>query len=160
MSIDTNKNYFYEVVGRNIYLYQYSTSGNFQVLDGHRIKLVGDFNGKELIYPDESISNGLMFEGTAFIYPFVDVDPNELTPSGSNPTLVNQTSPDEDDHVNLTRMLVLSVIDYVKAMIADANGQLDRKEYYMREFWKKVGDHNSNKVKRGHISPASPYALR
>mgnify|MGYP003111969617 FL=1 len=159
MSIDTNKNFFYEVVGRNIYLYQYSMSGTYQVLAGFRIQLPNDYYGNDLIYPDESIPNGLMFEGTAFIYPFVDKDPNELT-GGANPTLVNQTSPDEDDHVNLTRMLTLAVIDYVKAMIADANGQLEKKEYYMREFWKKVGDHNSNKVKRGHISPASPYALR
>ena len=62
-----------------------------------------------------------MYEGTAFIEPFVSNDPNELD-STSTPTLTNQATPDEADHVNLSRMLCLAVVDYIKAMMAAAAG--------------------------------------
>ena len=100
-----------------------------------------------------------MYEGTAFIEPFVSVDPNELS-GNDNPTLTNQTSPDEADHVNLSRMLSLAVVDYVKAMLADSVGDLEKKEYYMREFWKKVGDNESNKRRVSMSFPVATYSVR
>ena len=76
------------------------------------------------------------------------------------PTLTNQTSPDEADHVNLTRMLSLACVDYLKSMVADSNGELDKKEYYMREFWKKVGDDQSNKRRIFVNYPITPFAVK
>ena len=86
MSYDTHKNWFYQVVGRNIELWQYVDSAATDTIDGIKIMLPDEYYGKQLIYPDESITNGLMFEGTAFIEPFVDNDPNALNGT-SNPTL-------------------------------------------------------------------------
>ena len=104
MSFDTNRTWMYQVVGKNIHLYQYVQTANTDTLAGYRIKLPNDYYGNQLIYPDETITNGLMYEGTGFIEPFVSNDPNELS-GNDNPTLTNQTSPDEADHVNLSRML-------------------------------------------------------
>ena len=160
MSYDTHKNYFYRVVGRNIHLWQYVESNSHtDTLAGIRISLPDEYYGKQLIYPDESITAGLRFEGTAFVEPFVNNDPNELNGS-AEPTLTNQTLPDEADHVNLTRMLSLAVVDYLKAMVSDSSGDLEKKEYYMREFWKKVGDDQSNKRRNFNVFPISPFAIK
>ena len=73
---------------------------------------------------------------------------------------VEDTSPSETSHANLNRMLSLACVDYLKAMISDARGDVQMKEYYMREFWKKVGDNESNKRKISMTYPANPYAVR
>ena len=159
MSFDTHRTWFYNLSGRNIHLYQYVETANTSTLAGYRIRLPDDYYGNQLIYPNESITNGLMYEGTAFVEPFVSVDPNELS-GNDNPTLTNQTSPDEADHVNLSRMLSLAVVDYVKAMVADSAGDLEKKEYYMREFWKKVGDNESNKRRVSMSFPVATYSVR
>ena len=159
MSFDTNRTWIYHVVGKNIHLYQYVQTANTDTIDGYKIRLPNDYYGNQLIYPDESITNGLMYEGTAFIEAFVSVDPNELD-GNDNPTLTNQTSPDEADHVNLSRMLSLAVVDYIKAMLADLGGEIEKKEYYMREFWKKVGDDQSNKRKISISFPIGNFAVR
>ena len=159
MSFDTNRTWIYHVVGKNIHLYQYVQTANTDTLAGYRIRLPNDYYGNQLIYPDETITNGLMYEGTGFIEAFVSVDPNELD-GNDNPTLTSQTSPDEADHVNLSRMLSLAVVDYVKAMLADLGGEIEKKEYYMREFWKKVGDDQSNKRKISISFPIGAFAVR
>ena len=159
MSFDTNRTWIYHVVGKNIHLYQYVQTANTDTIDGYKIRLPNDYYGNQLIYPNESITNGLMYEGTAFIEPFVGVDPNELD-TNDNPTLTNQASPDEADHVNLSRMLSLAVVDYIKAMLADLGGEIEKKEYYMREFWKKVGDDQSNKRRISISFPLGVFAVR
>ena len=159
MSFDTNRTWIYHVSGKNIHLYQYVQTANTDTIAGYRIRLPNDYYGNQLIYPDETITNGLMYEGTAFIEPFVSNDPNELD-GNDNPTLTNQTSPDEADHVNLSRMLSLAVVDYIKAMLADIGGEIEKKEYYMREFWKKVGDDQSNKRRISISFPLGVFAVR
>ena len=158
MSYDTHKTWFFQTVGRNIHLWQYVESSATDTLAGIRISLPDEYYAKQLIYPDESITSGLRFEGTAFVEPFVNNDPNELS-GNDEPTLTNQTSPDEADHINLTRMLSLAVVDYLKAMVSDSSGDLDKKEYYMREFWKKIGDNDSNKRMVAMSFPMKSYAV-
>tara|TARA_R100000656_G_scaffold1666_1_gene3199 strand:+ start:1785 stop:2735 length:951 start_codon:yes stop_codon:yes gene_type:complete len=69
-------------------------------------------------------------------------------------------SPDETSHVNLNRMLSLALVDYLKAMEADKNGDVQRKEYYMKEFYGKLGDNESNKRKISMSFPIGPFAVR
>ena len=57
-------------------------------------------------------------------------------------------------------MLSLAVVDYVKAMLADLGGEIEKKEYYMREFWKKVGDDQSNKRRVSISFPIGAFAVR
>ena len=73
---------------------------------------------------------------------------------------LEDSSPSETSHPNLNRMLSLACVDYLKAQIADKRGDIQLKEYYMREFWKKVGDNESNKRKISMTYPANPYAIR
>lgn len=158
MATSADKNWLYKVVGRNIYLWQYIYSGNTSVLGGYAIKLPGNYYGNQLIYPDVNIANGLRFEGTAFINTFVNNDPNILDNS-DNPTLTSDTGT-EASHVNVSYMLSLAITDYLQAQMADKNGEIDKKEYYMRSFWKKVSDNESNKRKAAFSIPSSPYAIK
>ena len=70
------------------------------------------------------------------------------------------TTPDETNHVNLNKMLSLAIVDYIKSQLAEASGSIDLKEYYMKEFWKKVGDNESNKRKISMTFPISPFGVR
>jgi len=76
------------------------------------------------------------------------------------PKPVTTSSADESSSLNLNRMLSLSCVDYLKAMLSDKQGDIEKKEYYMREFWGKVGDNESNKRKISMSFPSSPYALK
>ncbi len=233
MSFDTNRTWFYQIVGRDIQLWQYVQNSNTDTLAGYRIRLPNDYYGNQLIYPNEDITDGLRIEYKALNEPFIAealedmqvfidgttiafVDgggsSDTITDSGSGfvtagfeatdkirvigsasndgdyqltaaaaGTLTMATgsltaetasesvtiyqipkedsSPSESSHVNLSRMLSLACVDYVKAMLSDLAGELDKKEYYMREFWKKVGDNESNKRMTSMSFPIKSYAV-
>jgi hypothetical protein len=69
-------------------------------------------------------------------------------------------SPDETSHINLNRMLSLALVDYLKAMEADKIRDIQRKEYYMKEFYGKLGDNESNKRNISITFPIQPFAIR
>ena len=234
MSFDTNKTWFYQLLGRNLQLYQYVQSANTDTVAGFRIKLPLDYYANQLIYPNEDITDGLRIEYTSVDEPFIAealedmqvfisgtgiafvdggggsdtitdtgtgfatagfgaTDKIRVIGSASNDgdyqltnaaagTLTMATalltaetagesvtiyqipkedsSPDETSHVNLNKMLSLACVDYLKAMLADMSGDLQKKEYYMREFWKKVGDYDSNRRKITMSFPQGAYSVR
>ena len=234
MSFDTNKTWFYQLLGRNLQLYQYVQTANTDTLAGFRIKLPLDYYANQLIYPNEDITDGLRIEYTSLDEPFIAealedmqvfidgtgiafVDggggSDTITDTGSgfvtagfaatdkirvigsasnngDYQLTNaaagtltmatglltaetasesvtiyqipkeDTSPDETSHINLNKMLSLACVDYVKAMLSDNEGDLQKKEYYMREFWKKIGDNDSNRRKIVMSFPMGSYAVR
>ena len=232
MSFDTDRNWFYKIVGRDIHLWQYVQTANTDTVAGYRIKLPNEYYGNQLIYPNEDITDGLRIEYTSLDDPFIaeslesmqifadgtgisfdpgpaatisdtndgfsdfaqgdkirvigsasndgdytlsssgTVDEDTLTITGTFTTEaagesvtvyqipLEDSSPSESSHVNLNRMLSLACVDYVKAMVADLTGDIQRKEYYMREFWKKIGDNASNKRKIFMTFPVSPFAVR
>ena len=153
MSYDTNRTYAYIQHGKQLRLYKIVRSSGRMVDNQGR---VSGGNLDEIIYPDEAITNGLRIEYTSIEKPFVDEDP-ETT---ANASLTEQTSPSEATHVNLNRMLSMAVVCYVKAQIAEKMGNIDVKEYYMREFWKKVGDNESNKRKISMSYPIPQFSVR
>ena len=231
MSFDTQKNWWYELYGRYIHLWQWVESAATDTLGSYRIKLPSEYYGKQLIYPDEDITNGLRVEYTALYEPFIteaietttarvsgtgiSFDPGPaatisdtgdgfsdfaqgdkirvigstsndgeytLTPSGTvdEDTLTitgtftteaagesvsvyqipkEDSSPSETSHVNLNRMLCLAVVDYVKAQVAEISGSVELKEYYIKEFWKKIGDDQSNKLKHSISFASSVYSV-
>jgi hypothetical protein len=57
-------------------------------------------------------------------------------------------------------MLSLAVVDYVKAMVSEQRGEIDKKEYFMKEFYGKLADNESNKRVISMMFPMSPYAVR
>jgi len=234
VSFDTNRTWFYQIVGRNIQLWQYVQTADTDTLAGYRIKLPNSYYGNQLVYPNEDITNGLRIEYTALNEPFVAealetttakisgttiafvdggggsdtitdsgngfvtagfeaTDKIRIIGSASNDgdyqltnaaagTLTMATalltaetasesvtiyqipkedsSPSETSHINLNRMLSLACVDYIKAMLSDSQGDIQKKEYYMREFWKKVGDNDSNKRKIAMLFPSGHYSVR
>jgi len=234
VSFDTNRTWFYQIVGRNIQLWQYVQTADTDTLAGYRIKLPNSYYGNQLVYPNEDITNGLRIEYTALNEPFVSealetttakisgttiafvdggggsdtitdsgngfvtagfeaTDKIRIIGSASNDgdyqltnaaagTLTMATalltaetasesvtiyqipkedsSPSETSHINLNRMLSLACVDYIKAMLSDSQGDIQKKEYYMREFWKKVGDNDSNKRKIAMLFPSGHYSVR
>ena len=70
------------------------------------------------------------------------------------------SSPSVTSHINLNKMLNLAVIDYCKAMLAERNGEIDKKEYFMKEFFSKLGDNESNKRNISVAFPAGPFAVK
>ena len=133
--------------------------------------LVPDSEGRlspaadELIYPSEAITNGLRIEYTALTKPFISKDPEtfiESVNSGADGGWVEETgtSVDESSHVNLNKMLSLAVVEFVKAKVAERRGDLKEKEYYMREYYKKLSDNESNLKKVFITGTQSVYALR
>ena len=71
MSFDTNKTWFYQLLGRNLQLYQYVQTANTDTLAGFRIKLPADYYANQLIYPNEDITDGLRIEYTSLDEPFI-----------------------------------------------------------------------------------------
>ena len=241
MSFDTHKNWFYELHGRFIHLWQWVESAATDTVGDYRVKLPAEYYGNHLIYPDEDISDGLRIEYTAFYEPFVaesledtsvrvsssvvhflaadkinintavgfssfaSGDKIRVIGSSSNdgdytissigshtvgattyllaqldlsestitteavgesitiyqiPAVVADASVDESSHVNLNRMLSLAVVDFMKAQVKEAAGDLQGREYFMREFWKKIGDNESNKRLQSIVFPISPFAVK
>ena len=117
--------------------------------------VVKEYGTTNVIYPDETITNGIRIEYTALVNPFVAEDPEGTAYS----SLTAVSSPTELTHLNLNRMLSLAIVDYVKAAIAERDGNLEQKEYYMRQFSKKVSDNESNKNKM-YITQSTSYAVK
>ena len=75
------------------------------------------------------------------------------------PNSVADSSADETSHVNLNRLLSLAVVDYLKSKTSENEGNIELKEYYLKQFYKKIGDNDSNKRKIVMQMSSSPYAL-
>ena len=237
MSFDTDRTWLYQIVGRNIHLWQYVENANTSTLAGYRIKLPNDFYGNQLIYPNEDITDGLRIEYTSISEPFIAeaLEDMQVFASGTNisfalsgtrittdntnnfwdttsgfavgdkirvigsasndadytidsfggsgnsnmvvsgSTLTDENTgesitiyqipktgatADESAHVNLNRMLCLAVVDFMKAKQLELQGDIQAKEYYMKEFWKKVADDQSNKRNISISTPIPTYSVR
>ena len=73
---------------------------------------------------------------------------------------LEDSSPSETSHANLNKMLSLALVDYIKAMKYDEAGDIERKEYYIKEFYGKLGDNESNKRNISMTFPSGPIAVR
>jgi len=76
------------------------------------------------------------------------------------PKEVASASVDSTSSINVNKMLCLAVVDYVKAMIHEERGEIDKKEYYIKEFYSKLADNESNKRIISTAFPVSPFAVR
>ena len=162
MSSQTNTEYIYQVKNNKLFLWKIRNIGDSVPTTSGEITSSGT---NRVIYPPENITNGLRIEYASLDSLFVDNDPNALSSDSSetswgNPTLTEESTPSETSHLNLSRTLSLAMVDYVKAMMSDKGGELERREIYMRDFYKKVGDDKSNTYRVSLSFPASPYAVR
>ncbi len=152
MSYDTNKNYYYKRHGKILRLYKFRKNTLGPVDTEGRV----NSSISEFTYPDEAITDGLRIEYTALTKPFVDEDP-ETTADAS---LTEATSPTELSHVNLNRVLSLAVVEYLKAQMAERQGDIKAKEYFMNQFYNKLADNESNKNDVFVAGTMRPFALK
>jgi len=152
MSYDVNRHWFYKKKGKKIYLFK-MLRGNTTVPTSQGRLSADDTT---MVYPDENITDGLRIEYTAFNKPFVTADPESTVDS----SLVEATSPSETSHVNLNRMLSLACVEFVKAMVAEKTNNIEAKEYYMRQFYKKLADNASNDRRMFVSSPQPVISVR
>lgn len=232
MSYETYKNWYYQLQGRYIHLWQLANNAFIDTLGSYKIRLPGERSSIQLIYPDEDIANGLRIEYTSFNESELFISEaletttakyssNTIAFSDSGDTITDSTNPfvtagfatgdrvriigsasndgdytvdvaagtltigtgsttletigesitiyqipktgataDETAHLNLNRMLCLAVVDYVKAQQKDAQGDIQAKEYYMKQFWKKIGDDQSNKRKISMSFALPAYSVK
>jgi len=125
-------------------------------LAADKIRVQGS-SSNDADYTISSISSN----GDALI---VSSAPSSVESAGERITVtqipVEDASPSETSHPNLNRMLSLALVDYLKAMEADKMGDIQRKEYYMKEFYGKLGDNESNKRNISVSFPSGPFAVR
>ena len=242
MSYNTDKNWFYELYGRKLHVWQWVETAATDTVGSYRVKLPSEFFGNQLIYPNEDITNGLRVEYTALYEPFISEaiedttvressstisfedgtdspatdkidlgtstatdfvadDKVRVIGSASNdgdytvvskgtdgstgyqqlvvatgsftteavgesitiyqiPVAVSDASVSESSHINLNRLLSLAIVDYVKAQAALQEGNIQLKEYFMRDFYKKIADDQSNRRKISITFPISNFAVR
>ena len=153
MSYNTNKNWFYKRHGKVLRLYRLRKNSQRTVDSEGR---VSPSSSNDLIYPDETINNGLRVEYTALEKPFVQQDPDVTAWT----SLTEVTTPTELTHVSLNRVLSLAVVEYMKAQFAERKGDLPAKEYFMREFYNKLADNESNRNNVFVVTPMSPFAVK
>ena len=231
MSSYVDKEWFYYLRGRELLLYKLlGGSSNERITQDGILRT----RGRELMYPNEDIDDGLRVEYTALNEPFVEEAFEDVTAvasgtgiaivdgGGSSDTLTDTESgfsdfqngdririqgsssndgdynlsgsassgtltfssgtfassesageritvtqipkedktPDATNHINLNKMLSLAVVDYLKAMNFESAGDIERKEYYMKEFFGKLGDNESNKRNISVTFPSGPFAVR
>jgi len=157
MSYQTNKSFAYYHQGKILELYRITTGidGVIDTIGGYKMVVPSSSSTSGIAYPDETIVNGIRVEYTALVEPFVVENPE----STAYTSLTEVTSPTELSHLNLNRILSLAIVDYLRAMMAEREGNLEQKEYYMRHFHKKVSKNESNKNKI-YIAQSSSYAVK
>ena len=233
MSSYVDREWFYYLRGRELLLYKLLGGSSSERISQNGVLRT---RGKELMYPNEDIADGLRVEYTALNEPFIaqsfeattgyasgtgmsfdpgpaatisdtndgfadtgkafaqgdrirvqgstsndgdytlsssgTIDEDTLTITGTFTTEaegervtitqipLEDSSPDATSHVNLNRMLSLAVVDYLKAMTFESAGDIERKEYYIKEFYGKLGDNESNKRNISVSFPSGPFAVR
>ena len=230
MSSYVDREWFYYLRGRELLLYKMlGGSSNERISQSGVLRT----RGRELMYPNEDIANGLRVEYTALNEPFITeaLETTSVVVSGTGIDFVDggvgadsirdnssglgdfvvgdkirvqgslsndgdytitvdggagfvsvatgsfvteavgerititqisveDATPDATSHINLNRMLSLAVVDYLKAMTFESAGEIDKKEYYMKEFFGKLGDNESNKRNISVSFPSGPFAVR
>lgn len=125
----TSKKYAYYIKGNQLALIQKETQA---------ATVAGDFNEEFGMYksPIEAVANGIEFQ-----YTYVN-------------TVIGDT-PDENTDLPLTRYQANALVYYLKAKAAEDIGDLDQREYFMREFKRQLGKAES--ALRGGIRIAQGF---
>ncbi len=132
-----------------------TSSGFGDFSDGDRIRVVGSASNDGDYTLSGSASAGTLTVATGT---FTTESVGERITITQIPK--EDSSPSSSSHVNLNQMLSLAVLDYCKAMMSEMKGELDKKEYFMKEFFSKLGDNESNKRNISVTFPTGPFAVK
>ena len=67
---------------------------------------------------------------------------------------------DEEDNLNIPPYLELAVVDYVKAKLAQDALQVEVHDYFMKEFRKKLEQHESSRIYGPRMTVAGSHSIR
>ena len=67
---------------------------------------------------------------------------------------------DEFDSIDLPEYLSKALVYYVKAKVAEDRGEIEQKEYFMREFRRILEKHESSKIRGPRMIGPGPSAIR
>ena len=67
---------------------------------------------------------------------------------------------DENDEIDLPSYLTKGLVNYIKARIAEDAGNIELKEYFMREYKKILERHESSKIGGVRIIGPGSHAIR
>ena len=67
---------------------------------------------------------------------------------------------DEFDSIDLPEYLSKALVYYVKAKVAEDRGEIEQKEYFMREFRRILEKHESSKIWGSRQTIAGPHSIR
>jgi len=128
--------------------------GNFSAGDKIRVKGTASHDGDYTLHSSGISAGTITITGTF-----------SSSESAGERITINQipkedASPSSSSHINLNKMLSLAVVDYCKAMVSERNGEIDKKEYFMKEFYSKLADNESNKRIISVASPISAFAVK
>ena len=86
----------------------------------------------------------------------------ELFIEEASPELYYNVDPlnDEGDELNIPHFLELAVIDYVKAQISQDSLKIDGYEYFMKQFRKKLEQHENSRIYGPRMIIAGSHSVR
>jgi len=132
--------YAYYIRGSQLALVEHdSVSGDGQTLGQPSLDDIGPSGGLQWKSPVATVSDGLEIE---YAY------------SPSNSII------DETDTIDLPEYLAKALVYYVKAKIAEDGGEIEQKEYNMREFRRILEKHESSKVRGPRMMIPGSHGIR
>jgi len=140
MQMASRRFYAYYIRGSQLALVEHdSVSGDGQTLGQPSLDDIGPSGGLQWKSPVATVSDGLEIE---YAY------------SPSNSII------DETDTIDLPEYLAKALVYYVKAKIAEDGGEIEQKEYNMREFRRILEKHESSKVRGPRMMIPGSHGIR
>lgn len=138
----SRKEYGYQVIGKKFRLVEKDFNGadsglNYTYTDGGGLDLPSGFGTYKS--PGSSVSEGIELE---------------YTTSRSSEVI------DESSTINLPSYLTQALVYYVKGKLQEDLGQIEMKEYFMKEFRKILEKHESSKVAGPRMIMSGKNAIR
>ena len=132
--------YAYYIRGNQLALVEHdSVSGNGQTLGQPSLDDIGPSGALSWKSPVATVTDGLEIEYT-------------YSPAS---TII-----DETDTIDLPEYLAKGLVYYVKAKIAEDQGEIEQREYNMREFRRILEKHESSKIRGPRIMIPGSHGIR
>ena len=132
--------YAYYIRGSQLALVEHdSVSGDGLNYTGTDINDIGPSGGLQWKSPIATIANGLEIE---------------YTYSPTNAII------DETDTIDLAEYLAEGLVYYVQGKLAEDQGDIERKEYFMREFRRILEKHESSKIRGPRMMIPGGHGIR
>ena len=140
MQMASRRFYAYYIRGSQLALVEHdSVSGDGQTLGQPSLDDIGPSGGLQWKSPIATVANGLEIEYT-------------YSPAS---TII-----DETDTIDLPEYLAKGLVYYVKAKIAEDQGDIEQKNYNMKEFRRILEKHESSKIRGPRMMIPGGHGIR